>query len=339
MISKIDHKSIIFNNGTYNLDSHVFTPHIQPNENPLNYIEYTDSDTKVQNTYELLKRIFPDVHTREYFLDILSSTFLGKNRTVAYFWVGDGGGKKTMKSIIEEIFIGLSCTLTPQLIYAKYSRDTNDSIADFRAKVNKDTRVAFIELPDDNRYIDPRELVSSNRVFYRELNAEAVCFNPIFKSFILGSKIHGNYDDSAMWHRIVAIPFEGGSNIDNEYASKISELIQPFTWILLQYLKNKRAATVIPAKIINTTFHMKRLNNTIEQFYTKHPVKIDTVINMELYRKYENWHEMNFPRILPLPNYNFTEEIQILRENMKIYHDELDLYIVPVLNNIIVSYL
>lgn len=324
-----------FNNGVYDLNSNIFRPG-RPEDfisktSPIDYVEFSEDDSRVHDVHEYLEKVFPDKSVRTYFTDIASDIFFGGNHQKhVYFLLGEGDNSKSVIQTLFEKMLGpLSIKFNTTVITGKkvQSGAANPDLA----RAGGGVRLATLEEPDSDEMINIGILknLSGNDSYYArdlfEKGKEGREINPMFKLFFICNKPPKlKKSDAAVWNRIRVIPFEATFcrpdnpapdtyeeqlrqkrfPMDKDFGSKIPELVQPFAWVLLKHRLNIKDR-VEPEKVRIATAIYRKENDMYRQFIeeciTEDPDK--TLSLAELYTQFKDWFKDSHPNhTLPIKN-------------------------------------
>jgi P4 family phage/plasmid primase-like protien len=328
-----------FRNGVYDLESNYFrvglpTDYISM-QMPIEYREFSPTDTRVLEVFAFLEKVFPDSSLRRYFLDVMSETFVGYNhRKHVYYWTGEGdNGKSITQMFFEKMFGRLSIKAPTSMIT---SRRPNAGAANAElARAGNGVRTIFLEEPDPDEEIYTgvfKHLSGNDSIYTRDLyqaGKNVTEIVPMFKLFVICNKLPKirKGGDKATWNRIRVIPFESTFSknapltleeqlrdkvfpVDTTLAQKIPNLVEPFAWILLQHRTQPKIHE--PEKVIAATDRYRMNNDYLHQFIGQ--VIVDdangSVSTGDLYCKYKEWLEEGLPGVRAPPLLEFMEYFQ-----------------------------
>lgn len=328
-----------FQNGVYDLEANVFRCGLPSDlistQMAIRYVEFSDSDPRVQSVNSFLEKVFPDNSLRRYFVDIMSETFVGYNhRKQVYFWTGEGdNGKSITQMFFEKMFGKLSIKAPTSMIT---SRRPNAGSANAElARAGNGVRTIFLEEPDPDEEIFTgvfKHLSGNDSIYTRDLFQKGKDVSeivPMFKLFVICNKLPKirKGGDKATWNRIRVIPFESTFSktapstseeqiqlktfpMDPNLAQKIPTLVEPFAWMLLKHRLKPKIAE--PEKVHTATDRYRMNNDYLHQFSSQ-TVSEDpdsVVIPSDLYYKYKEWLEEGMPGVQRPPLMEFIEYFQ-----------------------------
>ena len=324
-----------FKNGVYDLVTNNFRPG-RPEDfisktSPIDYIEMDDDDSRVHEVHDYLEKVFPDKSVRTYFTDISSDIFFGGNHQKhVYFLLGEGDNSKSVVQTIFEKMLGhLSIKFNTTVITGKkvQSGAANPELA----RAGGGVRLATLEEPNSDEMINIGILknLSGNDSYYArdlfEKGKEGREIIPMFKLFFICNKLPKlKYSDKAVWNRIRVIPFESTFcrpdnpapetyeeqlrqkrfPMDNDFGSKIPDLVQAFAWFLLKHRQTIKDR-IEPEKVRIATAGYRKENDIYRQFIeeciAEDPDK--TLSLTELYTQFKDWFRDSLPHHnLPIKN-------------------------------------
>ena len=147
-----------FKNGIYDLKLNVFRAgrpeDYMSNIAPIDYVNFSQTDKRVQDVYDFLQKVFPDTSVRKYFLDTSSDVFVGGNhQKVVIFWTGEGdNGKSVTQSIFEKMLGTLAIKFSTTLITGKKTQI--GAAGPELARAGGGVRFAVLEEPDVDEEIN-----------------------------------------------------------------------------------------------------------------------------------------------------------------------------------------
>ena len=328
-----------FKNGVMDLKTNVFRPG-RPEDfiskcAPINYLDFSLGDPKIQEIHTFLEQIFPDKELRAYFLDTVSDVFIGGNhQKTVVFWTGDGdNGKSVVQTMIEQMLGPLAIKFNTTVVTGKKPM-TGAANADL-ARAGGGVRWAVLEEPDGDEMINTGTLkhLSGNDSFYArdlfERGKDGREVVPMFKLIFICNKLPKlKYSDPATWNRVRVLPFETKFcresepapetyeeqirqkrfPMDKQFGKKIPSMLEPLAWVLLDHQKNLKVR-VEPEKVRMATSIYKKQNDIYRQFIDE-CIAEDSTKSLPLtvlYSRFKEWHRESLPHH-PLPIKNEVEE-------------------------------
>ena len=327
---------IAFKNGVYDLQTNIFRAG-RPEDflsktMPIDYVEYSETDDKVQKVYTFLEQVFPDKSVRKYFLDVSSDTFVGGNlEKIIQFWIGDGDNGKSITQQFFDLMLGdLSVKLNTTVVTGKKT-SAGSSNADL-ARTGEGVRRVVLEEPDGDEELNIgilKNLSGNDKFFARDLfekGKDVKEINPMFKIVFICNKLPRiKHADRAIWNRARVIPFESTFcrpedkenpcpdtyeeqlrhkkfPMDKQFGSKIPDLVQALAWILLQH-RQKIHVRFEPEKVRSATEMYRKQNDIYRQFIEESICddKKKYLSLIELYNFFKDWFKNGLPgRTLPI---------------------------------------
>lgn len=326
---------IAFKNGVYDLKLNIFRSG-RPEDYlskrmPIDYVEFSQSDSRVLQVYDFLEKVFPDKSVRQYFMDQSSDIFVGGNhQKIVLFYLGEGdNGKSVTQSIFEKMLGELAIKFSTTLITGK--KGAMGSAAPELARAGGGVRWAVLEEPDGDEEINVgilKSLSGNDSYWARDLFEKGKStreITPMFKLIFIANKLPGmKYADKATWNRIRVIPFESTFvkpgepcpltyeeqlrekrfPMDTEFGKKIPSLLSPFAWVLLEHRKTIKTR-IEPEKVKMATAQYRKQNDIYRQFVEECIIddKSSSISLIELYANFKEWFKETFPgRVLPNKN-------------------------------------
>ena len=325
-----------FRNGIYDLKLNVFRngrpEDYISNSAPIDYINFCPTDKKVQEIYDFLEKVFPDISVRNYFLDQASDVFVGGNhQKVVLFWTGEGdNGKSVTQSFFEKMLGTLAIKFSTTLITGKKTQI--GAAGPELARAGGGVRFAVLEEPDGNEEINVgmlKSLSGNDSYWARDLFEKGKStreITPLFKLvFITNTLPVMRYSDKATWNRIRVIPFEATFvrpgepcpetfeeqllekrfPMDKEFSRKIPGLVPAFAWVLLEHRKGILGKERIePEKVKAATAMYRKQNDIYKQFIEERLIPDQTYIRIdELYDDFKVWYRSGNPgSAIPIKN-------------------------------------
>ena len=324
-----------FKNGVYDLKLNFFRPGTQDDyiskTIAIEYREFSDVDTEVEDVKEFLQKIFPDSSVRNYFLDTYSDIFVGGNsQKKVYMWTGDGDNGKSIAQNFFELMLGqLAIKFNTQYFTGKKVGTGNANPELSRAA--PPIRHVTMEEPDADEQLnigELKKLSGGDSYWARDLFEKGKSTREVFPmftlTFICNKLPKLKYSDKATWNRIRVIPFESvfvppGEQcpetfdeqlrekrfpMDRDFKVKIPGMVQAFAWYLLEW-RQKITVRIEPEKVKEATAIYRKQNDIYRQFVEEQIVDgVDTFLTLvEMYAQFREWFKESFPHMsLPIKN-------------------------------------
>ena len=326
---------IAFQNGVYDLKLNIFRNGIPEDylskSMPIDYKEFKEDDREVLEVNRFLEKVFPDKSVRQYFMDMSSDVFVGGNhQKVVLFWTGEGdNGKSVTQTFFEKMFGPLAIKFNTTVITGK--KPANGGTWADLARAGGGVRWATLEEPDDNETINTgilKSLSGNDSIYARELferGKDAREILPMFKLTFICNKLPGfSGGGAALWNRVRVIPFESTFckpdcpapdtyeeqlrqkrfPMDKELSQRIPDLVEAFSWILLEHRK-KITIRIEPDKVIIATAAYKKQNDIYSQYIEEYIIDMpnSSISLNELYNSFKEWFRDSLPHNnLPIKN-------------------------------------
>lgn len=336
-LRKLDMNAFLigFKNGVYDLKKKEFRSGKPEDyiskQMPISYIDFDESDERVEQVYDFLEKVFPDKSVRKYFLDQASDVFQGGNdEKVVNFWTGDGDNAKSItQQLMEEMLGPYAIKFSTTLLTGK--KLSNGVANPELARAGGGVRWAVLEEPDNDEELNIgylKSLSGDDSLFVRDLFEKGKAtkeIKPMFKLiFICNKNPRIKNADQATFNRIRVIPFESkfvrqGEPIpssyeeqlrqkrfprDNRFKQKIPELLEPLAWVLLKHRKSIIGTRVVPEKVMAATLVYQKQNDRLRQFIEERvKEKADSFLHVdELYNEFRTWYRDSFSSGVPDKN-------------------------------------
>lgn len=307
-------------NGIYDLKRHLFRPGVPEDyfsvSMPINFVDFNESDPKVQFVYKYFEKVFPDKSVRDYFYDISSDIFIGGNfHKKVYCWSGEGNNAKSVtQNLFEKMLGGYSKKLPTSLIVGKRTQSSAASPELARAA---NARWCVLQEPDKRDTMNIgilKELTGNDSFYARGLYSQGGEIEPLFKLVLICNEppLIPN-GDKATWNRIRVIPFESTFcedapdtyeeqlqqkrfPIDYHFEEKLPDMLEALLWILLNHRK-KGCPRIEPEKVKFATNLLKQKNDVYRQFIEECLVeeKNASISLVELYTLFKSWYKDSLP--------------------------------------------
>lgn len=322
---------IAFKNGIWDLEKKIFRAG-KPEDFlskalTINYKNYCETDEEVAETYAFLEKVFPDKSLRDFFLDSNSEIFIGKNlRKEVQMWTGDKGnnGKSVMQRLFSKMLGQKFCIKMETTLITGNKPNSGGAWPELRRAGNGVRAVFFDEMTDEEEIkLSMFKKLSGNDTFPArdcfEKGKDMRDYEPMFKMFIISNKLAKFHKggDQATWNRVCVIPYEsvfcGPENpapdtyeeqlrqkrfpMDKNMDTKITKLVEPFAWILLQrYFKPK--VMFKPEKVLQAIIAYQRRNDIYRQYIDETIVKdsSSSITLVELYNSIKEWIKDSLPQ-------------------------------------------
>lgn len=318
-----------FKNGIYDLRNNIFRvgrpEDFLSKHMPINYVQFSEEDEKVQDVYTFLEQVFPDKSVRKYFLDVSSDIFVGGNHEkIVLFWTGEGdNGKSVTQCFFDKMLGKLAIKLNTNVITGK-KPSAGSAFADL-ARVGGGVRWAVLEEPDGDEAINIgilKHLSGNDTIYARDLferGKDGREIQPLFKlCLICNSLPRIKHADKAVWNRVRVIPFESTFcrpddpapdtfeeqlrqkrfPMDKQFSKKIPSLAEAFCWILLQHrIKIANVVRFEPEKVRAATEFYRKQNDIYRQFIEEQITeeKNSYMSLTELYSLFKEWFRDSLP--------------------------------------------
>lgn len=331
-LDKIDSNPYLigFKNGIYDLEKFMFRGG-KPEDfiskaMPIGYKNFTEEDRQITDVYLFLEKIFPDKSVRDFFLDINSQIFIGKNiRKEVQMWTGEKGnnGKSVMQRIFNKMLGSKFCIKMETTLITGNKPNSGGAWPELRRAGNGVRAVFFDELTDEEEIkLSMFKKLSGNDTFPArdcfEKGSDMKDYEPMFKMFIISNKLAKFHKggDQATWNRVCVIPFESvfceiespapdtyeeqlrqkRFPMDYDMDMKIPGIVEAFAWILLQRLR-KPKIMYKPEKVMQAIIAYRRRNDMYRQ-YIEENIIVDpagTLTLVELWDNLKEWIKDSLP--------------------------------------------
>lgn len=277
---------IVFNNGVYDLDNHIFRAG-EPCDycsvsTSITYKEFTDNHPIVKEVYTFLKQVLPIPNVFNYVMKVLASCLTGENRDEnAYFFTGEGGNGKSKLIELVKLTIGeYYCSPSASILQQKRSSAENASPSLISTKSK---RITVIQEPEENKLNAGmlKEWTGGDTITGRGLyEKKMITFKPQFTLVIVSNHLPElPADDGGIWRRVKNIKFVSrfcenpDSNkpyefkIDKRLSNKMNKWPQAFMWILIQhYKKYVEEGLTEPKEVIEEINNYRNEYNSFSQW-------------------------------------------------------------------------
>ena len=326
---------IAFQNGVYDLKNNIFR-NGKPEDFlskalPIEYHDFRETDDVVQDVHKFLEQVFPDKSVRQYFMDVSSDVFEGGNhQKVVHFWTGEGDNAKSVTQSFFEKMLGPLAVKLPTTALTGKKPSSGSANADM-ARTGDGVRWVIAEEPDGDEMINTgtlKHLSGNDTYFVRDLfekGKDTKEVTPLYKLVVICNKLpRMKYADKATWNRIRVIPFESTFcrindpapdtyeeqlrqkrfPMDPNFSKKIPELVEAFTWVLLQHRKTVKERFE-PEKVRSATEMYRKQNDIYRQFIEESICESNgSQLHLsELYTNFKEWFKESFPgQSIPVKN-------------------------------------
>ena len=322
----LDPYLIGFKNGIYDLKNNIFRAG-RPEDYiskrmPINYVNFSKDDKKVEDIHMFLRKVFPDDSVRRYFMDQASDIFLGGNpQKIVLFWLGHGDNGKSVTQLFFDRMLGeYAIKISTTLLTGKKS--ATGTASPELARAGDGVRLITLEEPsaDEEISIGYLKSMSGNDSYWaRDLFEKGKStreITPLFKIYFIVNKLpRFRGADKATWNRVRVLPFEATFvrpddeegcpdtfeeqvkakrfPMDQNFSSKIPDLVEAFTWCLLEHRKTIKER-IEPEKVRMATALYKKQNDFYRRFMEESIIEeADAMLTLlELYENFCSWYKL-----------------------------------------------
>lgn len=295
------------------------------------YQDFTDSDPRVMEVKDFFQKVFPDLELRRFFLEYAAQLLKGGNFNKLFLnMVGSGDNAKSVTiELIEKMLGSYAVKFPTSLITGKRTQSSSAAPEVIRSI---GARFATMQEPDNKDVINIgilKELTGNDSMFARGLYSEGREFKPMFKLGLITNKlVHLTGSDTAIWNRILVLPFEARFpknpadvpmsteeqfakkifHRDANFSEKLPSMRQPLMWLLIQVLKEvlSRGPRPIPLKVTEETERYKQNNDVFLQFINENimdDLQSKGLNLSEIYGTFKVWFQETFPNLkVPVKN-------------------------------------
>lgn len=183
---------IAFANGIYDLKNDIFRDgrpdDFVSTKMPIRYRKFSEDDIEVLDVKDFLSKVFPDESVRNYFMDVMSEVFEGKNsRKHVYVWTGDGDNGKSVTQLFFEKMFGPLCAKPPTSLITGKRTQSSSASPEF-ARLGNGVRWVVFDEPEKKEVINTGILkqLSGNDTYYaRKLYSDGVEIVPMFRMCLI----------------------------------------------------------------------------------------------------------------------------------------------------------
>ena len=326
-LSRLDENRTLlgFENGVYDLELSFFRAG-RPDDYitfscGINYRRCHRQDEDVLAVEDFLKKIFPNPHLRDYFLDFMCSCLKGGNENKRFvIFTGDGDNGKSVTVALVEMILGDYCWTFPRELIIRGRGNASGAARPEMVQV-KGKRIAFFSEIAKNEEINIgtlKHLTGNDKFYARTLYKEGGAIKPMFTAVLQCNdppKIPAH--DEPTWNRIRVLDFEANFvdnpprdrqeqfktktfPIDRKFGEKLEGLKDAFMWILLERFKlYKKRGLKEPKEVYLSTQNYKTSNDVYLQFIDECLVKTeretDLVTLPVAYSEFKEWYQENHP--------------------------------------------
>ena len=315
-----------FKNGIYDLEKNVFRAG-KPEDfisktMPINFKNFSNDDRQVRDVYSFLEKVFPDKSVRDFFIDINSEIFVGKNtRKEVQMWTGEKGnnGKSVMQRLFNSMLGNKFCIKMETTLITGAKPNAGGAWPELSRAGNGVRAVFFDELTDEEEIkLSMFKKLSGNDTFAArdcfEKGKDMKDYAPMFKMFIISNKLARFHKggDQASWNRVCVIPYESvfidpadPSGVPDTYEEqlrqkrfpmdkklddKVPGMAEAFAWLLLQRRINP-VITYKPEKVLQAILAYRRRNDIYRQYIEERIVEDEKakMTLQELYTDVKEW--------------------------------------------------
>jgi P4 family phage/plasmid primase-like protien len=319
-----------FDNGVFDVQSMTFREG-RPDDyisksTGYDYQEFTDDDPRVMEIKDFFTKVFPSAELRRFFLEYAAQLLKGGNFNKLFLnMVGSGDNAKSVTvELIEKMLGSYAVKFPTSLITGKRTQSSGAAPEVIRSI---GARFATMQEPDNKDVINIgilKELTGNDSMFARGLYSEGREFKPMFKLGLVTNKlVHLTGNDTAIWNRILVLPFEAcfpkDSNKvpvlfedqmkqktfyrDANFSEKIPCMRQPLMWLLIQKLKEVKlkGPSAIPKRVTEETEKYRQNNDAFLQFTKESVMEIADhtkgISLTEVYAAFKVWFVDTFPNM------------------------------------------
>jgi P4 family phage/plasmid primase-like protien len=332
---------IAFQNGVFDLKNKVFR-----DGEPMDYIsmnvpihyrsDLTLHSPQVQMVIDFFIKIFPDVSIRDYFLQIQSEIFVGRNQQKIFqIWTGDGDNGKSVTQDIFEKMLGQLCVKLPTSLLVGKRTQSSGACPEL-VRAGSGARMCILQEANNSDKINTgilKELSGNDSFYARGLHKDPIDINPMFKLVMICNKppvIENSQNDQATWNRTRLIPFESTFPKDRslvpetfeeqiekkifprdqDFSDKIPDMLEGVAWYLLDIYKNRQGKIIVePTKVLEATGEYRASNDTFKRYLDDKVEDCEEgrLSFFELYDSFKDWYRDSYPSQKPPNGPNMKE--------------------------------
>ena len=288
---------VAFNNGVYDLNDHIFREGVPDDylsiKMDVNYrSDFTMESPEVQNAMDFFHKVFPDPALRQYFLELQSEMWVGRNaRKIFQIWVGVGDNAKSITQDIFERLLGPYAAKLPTSLLTQ-KRTASSSASPELVRAGQGCRMCFFQEPGKTDKFNTgllKELSGNDKFFARALHQDPIDICPMFKLVCIANHapvIENSQNDEAIWSRVRIVPFQSKfpkNDLDvpetkeeqirqkifirdPDFSDKIPSMLEAIAFLLLSIFKTKSNKLVEPPCVMEATKKYRDKCDTILKF-------------------------------------------------------------------------
>lgn len=293
----------------------------------LNYTKYTGDDDDVQELLSFLKKVFPNEHRRNYFLDVACSCLQGGNVNKLFvIHTGEGDNAKSVTFNILETVFGEYCIKFPREMFILGHGNSSGAARPELSRV-RGRRLAVVQEIAKTETINIgvlKELTGNDSFFARGLWEGGGDIKPMFTLMMPCNempKVPGH--DAATWNRIRVLDYEcrfvkpadiqkypvpeseeeqfkmKRFKADVDFVKKIPDIASALLWYLFERFKVYRKRGLIePPEVRAATESYHALNDVFLQFMKDRIEETDEegafLPVADLHTEFNQWYAENY---------------------------------------------
>ena len=315
---------VAFNNGVYDLKTNEFRKG-KPDDYlsvkmDVNYREdFTIDSPPVQLAVRFFEQIFPDETVRNYFLEIQSEIWIGRNKEKIFqIWTGEGDNGKSVTQDIFEKMLGPLCRILPSSTITGKRTQSSGASPELE-RTGNGVRLVVVQETTQDEVINIgilKELSGNDKFYARGLHKNPRDIQPMFKIVMICNKppqITNTTHDPATWNRIRVIPFESyfprnddevpptyeeqvKKKIfprDQNFADKVPDMLEGVVFYLLHIYRQRQGKPIqTPDKVMLCTNNYRQYNDHFREFIDDR-IKIQensSVTLTNVYNAFKEWY-------------------------------------------------
>lgn len=305
---------------THKTGEYVFTKSL-----PIKWVEFSEDAPELAELNRYFERVFPNANIRRYFLDHMSTMFIGGNpNKIAMFWLGKAhGGKSLTQTLFQKMFGKYAIKLGNTSITGEAVKggSANPELCRTRGGV----RMCVVEELNSKELIRAgtfKSLTGNDSFYARDLfqrGKEVAEITPMFKPIFINNTLPKfDQTDEAVWERVRVIPFESKFvkegypetheecmrqkifKADANMEARLGSLLEALAFMLINRLKGlvERGLVIdTPEEVLVACEKFRSRCDKIVKFLRectcKH--KDSTVTDEEMYYVFSSWQKRNDP--------------------------------------------